>query len=183
MSYDVALAKAWLDLEGITKEKKFSISLLTDEYEIDLDNKRILSLACNVQAKTHVSIILLHYLKKKLKGLPQIDLEWMPFNQLEGGSGYYPAFEKRVLQPLVRKYGDNPEAILDNLSRINAKKAEFKDVSIQVDVLEGVSFLVTLQKADDEFGPEVNILFNKSIKEVFSTEDIVVLAEFIASAL
>jgi len=183
MSYDVALAKAWLGLENLVKERKYSVSLLADEYDVNLDNKRVLSLACNVPAKTHVSIIVLHYLAKKLQGLPQLSGEWISFKQLEGGDGYYPAFKKRVIQPLVRKYGDNPEAIFEALKRINAKKAQFTEISIVVDVLEGAPFLITLQRADDEFGPEANLLFDKSIKDIFSTEDVVVLAEFVVGQL
>jgi hypothetical protein len=36
-------------------------------------------------------------------------------------------------------------------------------------------------RPDEEFGPEANLLFDKSITGIFCTEDIVVLAGIIAS--
>ncbi|MCM8799424.1 MAG: hypothetical protein NC900_01650 [Candidatus Omnitrophica bacterium] len=73
MGYEVALEKAWSELENLTDKKRFAIKMLTDEYEIDLEERRILSLSCNAQPKEYIRIILLHYLIKrlKLKALPQ----------------------------------------------------------------------------------------------------------------
>ena len=55
--------------------------------------------------------------------------------------------------------------------------AEF---SIVLDVFDSVPILITLWRGDEEFSPEVNIIFDKSIKDIFCTEDIVILAEFVA---
>jgi len=38
-----------------------------------------------------------------------------------------------------------------------------------------------MQRGDEEFGPEANILFDKSITDIFCTEDIVVLSEHAAA--
>jgi hypothetical protein len=45
---------------------------------------------------------------------------------------------------------------------------------------EAVPILIELWEADEEFGPEANILFNKTITKIFCVEDIVVLAEVVA---
>jgi len=183
MPYDVALSKAWLELENITKERKISTRFLADEYTVDLENKRILSLSCNTPAKDYVSILILHYLAQKLKGLPQIDGEWISFKQLAGGQGYYPAFKKRVIDAIVRKYGSNPEAIFGLIERFKAKKAQLADVSVVLETFDNLPVLITLSKADDEFGPEANVLFDKNIQDIFCTEDIVVLAGFVAHSI
>jgi len=52
-----------------------------------------------------------------------------------------------------------------------------------VDVFKGVPVLVELWAGDDEFGPEANMLFDKSIRDIFCIEDIVVLGGFVASVL
>jgi hypothetical protein len=180
MGYDVALSKSWSELEEVTKEKRLSVNFLSDEYSVDLDSRLILSLSCNIPAKEYLCIIILHYLAKKNKGLPYISGEWIDFRQLDGGQGYYPSFRERVIETINRKYGSNPDGLSSVLDRFKAKDIQVADASVVLDVFEGVPVLVEIWKGDDEFGPEANILFDKSIKDVFCTEDIVVLSEFIA---
>ena len=84
MGYDIALTKAWLELEGLKLEKKQSVRFLADEYDIDLENKNILSVSCNIPAKDHLSILILHYFLQKLKGLPPETGQWLSFKELPG---------------------------------------------------------------------------------------------------
>lgn len=179
MGYDIAIAKAWLELEEISKKKKYTVRLLRDEYTVDMEDKRILSLSCNVSAKDSVSILILHYLVRSLKGLPTITNEWVSFQQLDGGQGYYSAFKGRTLKTILRKYKSKPEALLELTSRFKAKRVQFADIALVFDVFDGVPFVIEMWRGDDEFGPEVNLLFDKSITDIFCTEDIVVLSEFV----
>lgn len=181
MGYDIAFSKAWSEIENKTNGKNQTINFLADEYSVDLENKRVLSLSCNIPAKSHVSILILHYLSRRLNGLPAITGEWISFKQLDGGQGYYPAFKKRVIEPIVRKYGNNPDSLLDLIERFRAKRVQLADISVVLDVFEGVPVLITLSRSDAEFGPEANILFDESIKDIFCTEDVVILAEFVAA--
>ncbi|MCM8792782.1 MAG: DUF3786 domain-containing protein [Candidatus Omnitrophica bacterium] len=185
MSYDLALEKAWLDIESLSERKRFSIKMLADEYEIDLENRRILSVSCNAQPKEYISIILLHYLiqKLRLKELPKPLREWIDFYKLEGGDTYYSVFRSRVIEVLLRKYGRNPQVLWEVLGRVPARKVQIGDVGIVIQVFEEVPMLVVLYKADEEFEPEANVLFDKNITEIFCTEDIIVLAEMIAHLL
>ena len=180
MGYEAALSKAWLEFESLAKDKNISVRFMSDEYTIDLENKRILSVSCNTIVKDYISILLLHYLKQKLMGLPTIDGEWISFRQLEGGEGYYPAFKKRVIDPIIRKYSSNPEAILEIIERLKAKRIQLADASVVLDVFDDVPVVIALWQGNEEFGPEVNMLFDKNIKDIFCTEDIIILAEFIA---
>ncbi|MDD5292435.1 MAG: DUF3786 domain-containing protein [Candidatus Omnitrophica bacterium] len=183
MGYDIALSKAWSELESLAKNRQIEVRLLADNYQVDLANRRILSLSCNVPAKEYLSILILHYLAKKLQGLPVVGDEWIDFRQLDGGQGYYPAFKKRVALTIVKKYGANPQALLGLNERFKIEKADFADVSIVLDVFDNVPVLIELWKADEEFSPEVNMLFDKSIKDIFCTEDIVILAETVAHSI
>lgn len=179
MSYEAALSRAWSELESFIEDKVVSVRLLSDEYSIELKNKRVLSLPGSVPTKDYISILILHYLKKKLVGLPFVTGEWISFKQLEGGLGYYPAFKKRVIEPILRKYGLNPKAILEVVERFGAKRIQAGDLGVLLEPFDGVPVLITLWRGNEEFGPEANILFDKSIKDIFYTEDVVILAEFI----
>ncbi|PIP20714.1 MAG: hypothetical protein COX40_03270 [Candidatus Omnitrophica bacterium CG23_combo_of_CG06-09_8_20_14_all_40_11] len=183
MSYAAALEKGWEDLSNLNPGKILAVKFLGDEYSVDLQEKRALSLACNAPAKDFAIILILHYLAHKLKGLPSLTNEWMSFKELSGVEGYYSAFRKRAIEPIIRKYGSHPEGLLAALDRLSAKRVDQGDVGIVLEVFEGVPVLITLWRSDDEFGPEANMLFDKSITRIFCTEDIVVLAGFVASLL
>jgi len=183
MGYEIAINKAWEELDKLSKDKTLSLKFLADEYDVDLENRKVLSLACNVPAKDFTAIIILHYLIQKLRGLPKLTGEWLSFKELSGVEGYLPAFRKRSIEPIIRKYGQHPETILSVLERLPAKKVNQGDVGIVLETFVGVPVLITLWRGDDEFGPEANILFDKSITKIFCTEDIVVLAGIIAAGI
>lgn len=181
MAYEIALKKAWDDLLSLTSEKIFSVKFLADEYAIDLRGKSVVFLACNVPAKDFTAILILHYLIQKIKGLPQLRGEWLTFRELARIEGYYPAFRKRAVEPVIRKYGSSPENIFSVLERLPSKKAGLADASIIIEALEGVPVLIRLLRPDEEFGPDANILFDRSVTEIFCTEDIIVLAGIVAA--
>jgi hypothetical protein len=183
MGYEMAISKAWEALAGLKPGESLTVKFQADEYAVDLKNKSVFSLACNVPAKDPTAILILHYLLMKLKGLPELANEWLTFRGFSGIEGYYPVFKKRAIEPLIRKYGRNPASILDVLDRFPSKRVEGADVSIVLNAFEGVPALVQLWRGDEEFGPDANMLFDKSITKIFCTEDIVVLAGMIASQL
>jgi hypothetical protein len=184
MGYEAALKKAWDVLAELKPQGSISVKFLADEYSVGLKNRQALSLSCNIPAKDFSAILILHYLACKLKGLPPVAGEWLPFRELAGIEGYYPAFRKRSVEPIIAKYGKNPQGIFEAIGRLPAKKFNAADASgIVVEAFEGVPALVKLWAADDEFGPDANIFFDRSITGIFCTEDIVVLAGMIAGQL
>jgi hypothetical protein len=180
MGYDAAIQKAWLELANLKPQKNLSVKFFADEYSVDVEAQKVLSLSCNVPAKDFVAILILHYLIEKLKGMPGLTGEWISFKELAGGESYYPAFRKRAIEPILRKYGHKPENIFSCLERLPAKKVKQADAAIAVDTFEGVPALVELWAGDDEFEPEANMLFDKNISKVLCTEDVAVLAGFVA---
>ena len=183
MGYEVAINKAWEELAKLKPAENISVKFLADEYDIDLAVKKVMSLSCNVPAKDFPAVLILHYFIQKLKGLPELANEWLPFRELSGIEGYYPAFKKRSIDPIIRKYGSSPESLLQVLDRLPAKKVQGADEAIVLQAFESVPVLIKLWRSDDEFGPDANIFFDKSITKIFCTEDIVVLAGIVASQL
>jgi len=166
MSYEIAKGKAWEELCNLKPAKKLEVKFLGDGYEVDPKERTILSLSCNVPAKDFYVVLILHYLIKKLQGLPKATGEWLTFRELAEVEGYFDAFKKRAIDPIIRKYGSQPQ-----------------DSAITVDAFEGLPVLIKIWKPDEDFGPDANIYFDKSIKEIFCIEDIVVLAGIVAASL
>lgn len=183
MGYAVALKKSWDDLANQKGPKNLSVKFLADEYSVDTAAEKILSLSCNAPAKDFVSILILHYLARKLKGLPELSSQWLTFRELSGVEGYYDAYHKRSIEPIVRKYGKSPDAIEDVLSRLPGRLGQGGDISIIIEAFTNVPVMIKLWKQDAEFGPDANMYFDASIKNIFCIEDIVVLAQMVSSQL
>ncbi|MCX5711176.1 MAG: DUF3786 domain-containing protein [Candidatus Omnitrophica bacterium] len=167
MSYEAAVNKSWDDLVKLNPANNISVKFLDDEYSVDIAAKKILSLSCNIAAKDFIAIIILHYLVSFLKGLPPLAGEWLTFREFSGIEGYYDAFKIRCIEPIIRR----------------GIKNKNEDYARIVDAFEGVSVLVKFWKGDDEFSPDANIYFDKSITKIFCTEDIIVLGSLVASKL
>lgn len=183
MGYEVALDKSWQDILKLDPPANLKVKFLADEYCVDFVGKRVFSLSCNVAAKDSVAILLLHYLAARLSGLPAIAGEWVNFKELSGLEGYAQAFRNRAIEPILRKYGSHPENILSVLDRLPGKRVPQADIAIVLEVFEAVPILIEMWRPDEEFGPEANMLFDRSIKRIFCIEDTVVLAQFVASQL
>jgi len=106
--------------------------------------------------------------------------EWISFKELESGEAYYPAFRKRAIEPILRKYGSKPEGVFSVLDKGIAQKIGQADAAVTVQAFIGVPIIVEIWKGDDEFGPEANMLFDRSIAKIFCTEDVAVLGGFVA---
>ena len=187
MPYDAAINKAWGELEKLSQVDKYKVKLLKCTYEVDLKLKSI-TLAPSTAAVTenHLVILLLHYLigssvpLKEQKGLSG---EWISFKEIEGGEAYYPAFYNSVIKPLLIRYGDNPESIYSAVTALNGRRLTEGDVSVEFVTFQDVRVRIIFWKADSEFGPEANILFDKNITKIYSMEDIAVFAHFVVSQL
>lgn len=183
MGYVAALQKAWEELANISQDKILQVKFLADEYTVDLQKREVFFLSCNVPAKEFTAILLLHYLAHQIKGLSRITGEWLDFHQLSGIEGYGSSFRKRAVEPILRKYGSNPQGIISVLDRLPGETVRQADVGLVLQAFLDVPVLITLWKGDEEFAADANILFDKSITKIFCTEDIIVLAGLVAAAL
>jgi len=183
MAYEAALNLAWQELENFRLPNNLAIKFLSYEYALDFKERKVISSSSGTPAKDFISILILHYAVSKIKGLPLLSAEWVSFKELSGVEGYAAAFRQRAIEPIIKKYGKNPEGILDILEKFPAKRVNYADLAVVLEAFEGVPALITLWRGDEEFGPEANILFDKSISRIFCIEDIVVLAGMVASKI
>jgi len=183
MVYDIAINKAWEGLAELNTGRNFSVTFFGDEYSVEPAKKQVLSLACNVPAKDFTAILILHYLAQEIKGLPALAGQWLTFRELAGIEGYEPAFRKRAIEPLISKYGSNPQGLFNVTGRLPAKKVEGADAAVILEAFKGVPALIKIWSQDEEFSSDANIYFDASIVKIFCTEDIVVLAGIIAGKL
>ncbi len=123
-------------------------------------------------------ILILHYLKGA-KG-NNVTEKWIAYQEIPEGMFYLDAFLRRAKTPMVQAFGSRPERLSELAKNLYAAEPfEHGDVSIVVQAFPYVPVVLILWKGDDEFPPEGNLLFDKSIAEIFSAEDIAWLAGMI----
>ena len=74
------------------------------------------------------------------------------------------------------------DGIYHVINRANHRSDIFTKTN-DFEAFENIPVLIKLWKADAEFAADANMYFDASIKNIFCTEDIVVLAGFIAASL
>ena len=182
MGYEVALKKAWDTVQDAGIKQQY-IKFLNDEYEIDYAEKNIISMSCNAPAKDFYKLLLLHYIANENKVLRLRRDEWISFKDMDGGEAYFPAFKKRAIDPILRKYGNNPAGIFERIKSFNAEKIGTGTAAISINAFPKIKIAVILWTKDDEFSADCNMLFNPEIKDILPTEDTAVLGGIIASLL
>jgi len=182
MGYETALKKAWDAVQDAGVNEQY-LKFLNDEYEIDYTEKNIISMSCNAPAKDFYKLLLLHYIANENKVLRLRRDEWISFKDMDGGEAYFPAFKKRAIDPILRKYGDNPSGIFERAGFLNAEKIDTGTAGISINAFPKIKAAVTLWAKDDEFPAGCSMLFNPEIKDIFPTEDAAVLGGIIAALI
>jgi len=123
-------------------------------------------------------ILLLHYLNGA-KG-NQTTGDWIAYQEVPDGRFYLDAFLRRAKNPMVQVFGNRPEDLVSLTKKVyGAIPFEHGDLSVVVQALPWISVALILWRGDDEFPPEGNLLFDRSISRVLSAEDIAWLAGMI----
>ena len=123
-------------------------------------------------------ILILHYLTLA-KGTP-LSNKVITYKELPEGINYFPTFYKRAIKPLVSHFGNEPYRLLDMAGIFDGHKANYGDAAVIINAFSRVPITLVLWQGDDEFPPEGSILFDSTISDYLSTEDINVLCETIA---
>ncbi len=123
-------------------------------------------------------ILILHYLiGAKGSG---ISGQWIAYQEVPDGKFYLDAFLRRAKNPMVQGFGMQPELLVKLATEVyGAKPFDQGDLSVVVRALPMVPVALILWKGDDEFPPEGTILFDRSISDILSAEDIAWLAGMI----
>ncbi|NUO10136.1 MAG: DUF3786 domain-containing protein [Candidatus Brocadia sp.] len=183
MSFELAITRSWDNLLGSGISDNTKVKFLGNEYIVNVKSRKVLSLPHNTPIEDHLTVLILHYLSQNIAGLPAVSGEYLSFHGLSVTSGFAEVFKKRSTDVIIKRYGNNIFDILSVLHNLPAQKINRADVAIVVEAFEGVPIVIELWNADEEFGPEANILFDKTITKIFCVEDIVVLAEVVARAV
>ena len=127
-------------------------------------------------------ILILHYLigsgKEGLTG------ELISFQDILSAKFYLDAFNRRVKYPLINAFGKQPEKLLLFAKDFyGASLSPVGGFSVNIQALPKIPITLVIWEGDEEFPSDGTVLFDSSIKDILSAEDIVVLASMVVYPL
>jgi len=166
---------AGLSLDIVSsKIKRVPIPYLGTTHVLTVHNDTILFDDISAHLRIPDQVLLLHYLIKA-SGVPVSD-QLITFREVPSGSFYYSAFIRRAIMPMVKCFGGRP-SLLDEVAKVMGQESSSPgDKSLKVFALPRVPVVLSLWNGDEEFPPEANLYFDKSIASYLPTEDIAYLA-------
>jgi hypothetical protein len=123
-------------------------------------------------------ILVLHYLECSFP-IHQTN-RLITFRQMDSGIFYWEAFLSRSVRPLVERIGNDLETLRKNLDRFDWEHVSMEkgmgDLVARIHAIGNIYVTLVYHSGDEEFPPEAELFFDSSIKQVFPTEDVAVLA-------
>jgi hypothetical protein len=126
-------------------------------------------------------VLIVHYLNNARGSRPAGD--WITFREVPAGEFYYSAFVKRAIDPLKKVFGENVEALKRVAPLLKGEAVPEADAAFSFLPLPLVPLKVLLWRGDEEFPPEATILFDRTVSEFLSAEDIAWLSGMVVYRL
>ena len=101
--------------------------------------------------------------------------EAITFRELPGGKFYDVALAKRTTDLVVKTFGDSPARLRRALATFPCDGLDLGDVSARVHAIGRVDITLVFHAADDEFPPSAQILYDRIIGSVYTSDEVAAL--------
>ncbi len=115
-------------------------------------------------------VLILHYMMAKT--ISNVSGKWVAYREIPGASFYFSAFVKRAIDPLKKVFGSNVAGLKNAAEKFDGKAIEIGDAGFEFLVLPKVPLQLIIYEGDEEFPAEANILFDETIGNLISPEDV-----------
>lgn len=119
-------------------------------------------------------VLILHYLKAP--AFPQPTGQWVSYREIPGATFYYSAFLGRAVNPLKKVFGQNIQGFEKAAQKLQGKRISTGDSSFEFYLFPKVPIRITIWEGDEDFSAEANIVFDETVRQILSPEDIAWLA-------
>ena len=156
-------------------QRAIILTYLNRSYQITLPDVDVTLVGSQEVVSMRERVLILHYLTLA-RGTPATG-RVITFKELPEGTVYFPTFAKRTVNPLLDHFGKEPRRLLDTAGKLGGHRADYGDVAVIINAFPSVAITLVLWRGDAEFDPSASIIFDASINDYLSTEDITVLCE------
>ena len=169
--------KSGAQYQVIDSQKVILIKYLNQSYRITFPDVEISLMDSEEEVPLRDKILILHYLTSA-KGT-SLTNKLITFKELPEGIIYFPTFSKRTIEPLLAHFGNEPHLLVDITKKLGGHKVEYGDSAVTINAFSRVPITIILWRGDSEFAPRGSVVFDATISDYLSTEDITVLCEII----
>ena len=162
----------------VPSEKSIIIDHLNQTYRISLPHGEVSFITGGEAVPVRDKILLLDYFIRA-KGTP-LSNKLITYKELHDGINYFPTFAKRAIKPVVTFFGSEPSQLLKAAEVLGGYKAEYGDVAVTINAFKHVPVTIALWQGDEEFAPEGSVMFDSTISDYLTNDDIHTLCENIA---
>ncbi|HEY97214.1 MAG TPA: DUF3786 domain-containing protein [Dehalococcoidia bacterium] len=164
--------------EYIEAEKVISIDFLNQSYKISYPDGEVFYKDSEETVPIKDKILIMDYFTRA-SGTP-LTGKLITYKELHDGLNYFDVFHKRGIQPFVTFFGEKPDELVRTAGIFNGKPADYGDVAVTINAFSRVPVTIALWRGDEEFGPEGSILFDSTVSEYLTNDDIHALCEGMA---
>jgi hypothetical protein len=162
----------------IPAEKAITIDHLNQSYRISFPDGEVSFAGGGKDVPMRDKILILHYFIQA-KGTPSSN-KTITYKELPEGIIYFPVFAERAIKPIVTFFGDKPGQLLETAKVLGGRKADYGDAAVTINAFSRVPVTIVLWQGDEEFAPEGSIMFDSTITDYLTNDDIHTLCETIA---
>ncbi len=155
-------------------DRRIGLRCVGREYVVGYPDGIVLE-ADGQPAEIGIAILLLLYLLESTGRT--LEGEWVSFEQLPGGAGYMGSFRGRVMGPVLRTFGPNPEALLAAGEALDGEPLSLGDAAVRLPALPRVPIAYILWAGDADFAPSASVVFDASVEGYLDAEAVTALAE------
>jgi hypothetical protein len=155
-----------------------TVDYLNRRYRIRLPDIDISLVDSDEEVPLKDKLLLLHYITQA-KGTPLANKS-IAYKELPEGTVYFRTFHKRAIKPIVDHFSTQPEKLIETAKELGGVKADYGDAAVTINAFKRVPITFVLWKGDEEFPPDGGILFDATVSDYLTIEDINVLSERIA---
>jgi len=165
----------------VLSQKIVKIKYLNRSYDINLTSRDVSYEAAAEAVPLRDKILILHYFLQA-KGTPPSG-KTITYKELPDGINYFPVFSKRTIQPLVKFFGKEPGELLKTARAMGGEEADYGDTAVTINAFPYVPVTLVIWRGDDEFPPEGSLMFDNTINDYLTNDDIHTLCENITWGL
>ena len=166
------------DYQALNSRGIVTVQYLDCVYQITLPGINVSFQDSAAAVPLRDKIMVLHYFIQS-KGTP-VSGRWVTYKDFPEGVVYFPTFYKRAIIPWLERFGQCPEKLLDAARTLRGQRIDFGSIGVVIPAFKRVPVALVLWHGDEEFPSEGNILFDGSISDYLTTDDINMLCQTIA---
>lgn len=164
------------------RDGEYALAFLNQEYRVRPDEGKITGPEGDpLPADPEFELLLLSYLihaqDTSLAG------DWISEKDLPGGSTFFRGTHCLPLEPLVRRFGGNPDAFRKACAALGGEPINYGDAAFRFTALPRLPMAGILWSADEEFPARAGVLFDRSLAHQLPLDVVLALVHCVVRAL